>query len=70
MRVKVTRVEIWEVTEENKIGSSLLQDLQEGITDDILNSQDNEQLIGDLALDSPISIVPREIVEVKVEEDK
>jgi hypothetical protein len=69
-RFKVTRIEIWEVPDEqpNEVEVAELQeDLLDSIQDDILNSQDNQTMVGEMALVGGILVIPKEIVELKVE---
>lgn len=67
MRIKVTRIEIWEVqdTESNKEGFTT-NDLHDSIQDDILNSQDSEHETDDAIF----NYTPRELVNVTIEEVK
>lgn len=68
MRVKITRVEIWEVDNSSSAHPTdvvNLDDFVDSIRDDILNSQDTQ----DETDDGQYQIVPKEIVEdIRVEE--
>lgn len=70
MRVKVTRIEIWEVRVPQDVQDPKPSDLLEGLTDDVLNSQDEEQMLGYHVFEEPTVVIPREIVELKIEEVK
>jgi len=72
-RFKVTRIEIWEVDDAQPnidAPSELVEDMLDAIQDDLLNGQDVIIEIGECALPGVIEAVPKEIVQVAVEEVK
>lgn len=70
MRIKITRIEIWEVeladNDNNEFDKTNIPDFNDSVQDDILNSQDSYHVTDD----ENFNFTPRELVTLTIEEVK